>query len=188
MSEEKKLIRFYIIRKKRGEEESKDGEKDLVYVGSTSKNLKDRFYNHIACFESKNSRENPRSHFLFVKYDVDGCEIIQLEERECDKEEQKKIEGKWIRKYREEKRCVNRCEAGKSDEEWRIENKEHLKEYNRNYAINHRKRINKRNNERNKQRVLCHHCNKEMNRGSLYRHIKDHHPSHPPTTSPSPQS
>lgn len=190
---ERKLYRFYIIQKKRGEKEE-DNECNLVYVGSTTKRLDRRFVDHKSGYKTGVGRV--RSYVLFEKYGVDECEIILLEEREVCENESLKIEGEYIRKYRGEGICVNRKIAGRSKNEYNDENKieicEKMKIHHEKLKpdINlkrreryendeeYRENIKLKEREKGKQRVSCSHCNGDFSRGSLSRHIRRKHPLH----------
>jgi hypothetical protein len=77
-----------------------------------------------------------------------------------------KIEGEYIKQY--EKTLNSRNSHGcKDDKQYYQSNKEVIKKKAKQYY--------QANKEAFKQRVQCPHCNIEMNKSSLRRHIKRHH-------------
>ena len=89
---------------------------DLTYYGSTSKLLNDRISQHK--YDAKNNK-NMSSQKLFES----GSEVIieLIEDYPCkSKEELEKREGFYIRNFE----CVNEKIAGRTDKQWREDNKE----------------------------------------------------------------
>ena len=80
--------------------------------------------------------------------------IELLENYPCEnKEELLKKEGEHIRNND----CVNKRIAGRTNKEWREDNKKHLKEYAKEYCENNREKIVKRNKkyrEDNREKLL----------------------------------
>jgi hypothetical protein len=96
-----------------------------IYIGSTTQTLTKRLSKHKNGFKRwKNGKGHYTSSFEIIKYDDAYIELLEL--CPCDsKMELHKREGQLIR----EMNCVNRCVAGRTDKEWRDDNKEKRKEY-----------------------------------------------------------
>ena len=100
---------------------------DNIYIGSTCSPLYKRFYDHKANYKSKKNKINYSS-FKIVKYDDAYIEL--LEEYPCNsKEELNKKEGEYIRSMD----CVNKEIAGRTEKEYKEENKEHYKQLSKKY-------------------------------------------------------
>ena len=90
---------------------------DKIYIGSTTQPLYKRFHQHKLHPNDTTSKEI----LLF-----DDAYIELIENYPCvDKNELHRREGDIIR----ERVCVNRCIAGRTDAEWREDNKESIKQY-----------------------------------------------------------
>jgi hypothetical protein len=124
---------------------------DDVYIGSTVKSLAKRLANHNFDYKS----------FLNKKYyNVSSFEIIKhayielIENYPCDSKEQLNArEGYWIRST---PNCVNKCIAGRSDKEWRNDNKETLKQKDKQYREKNKdtiKQKKKQYREKNKDSI-----------------------------------
>tara|TARA_R110000823_G_C15684195_1_gene474591 strand:+ start:107 stop:646 length:540 start_codon:yes stop_codon:yes gene_type:complete len=124
---------------------------------------------------------------LFKKYGVENCIIELVEDFPCENRQQlNKREGYYIR----ENKCINRCIAGRTHQEYLEDNKEQIKIKTKEYIAKNIERIteyrnkhSKINYEQNKQKILennktkvsCPNCSKLMNKSSLMRHIKQFH-------------
>jgi len=117
-------------------------EGDDIYIGSTTVSLSRR--------KAKHKTQNNTSKILFEKYTDVRIEL--LEECPCDNKEQLlKKEGEYIRNNN----CVNKRVAGRTNKEYREDNKEHLKEYYKQYREEHKEHINehyKNNKEQIKEK------------------------------------
>jgi hypothetical protein len=100
---------------------------DKYYIGSTTSPLYKRLYQH-----KQDYKRNKKG--IFGK--VSSCEILEfddayielLENYPCNsKMELERREGELIRLYKND--CVNKCILGRTIEEWKEDNKEHLKKY-----------------------------------------------------------
>ena len=129
------------------------------------------------------------------KMELEKRERYHIENNVCVN---KRIPGRTQKEYRE----ANRDVIAEYQKEYRDDNRDVLlekkKEYyeaNRDMRLEYQKEYRKDNcdviaekmkeyyeanrdtvSERNKERVKCPHCEKEMNRSSLLRHIKSQHP------------
>jgi len=124
-------------------------EGDEIYIGSTIQPLYKRYYHHKIISDCS-------SKILFEKYNDVRIELI--ESCPCDNKEQlNKKEGEYIRNNN----CVNRRIAGRTDAEYREDNKEHYKEYRE----NNKEKIS----EYNSKKITCE-CGKTFRIKSKYRH------------------
>jgi hypothetical protein len=98
---------------------------DKIYIGSTTKEyLSQRMDHHRADY--KRQKAYLTAFILFEEYGMENCKIELLEAKECtSKEELLQLEGKYIR----ELECVNKYIAGRTQKEWREDNKEYYKKY-----------------------------------------------------------
>ena len=103
-------------------------ETDDIYVGSTCMELSDRMQYHIAAQPSKQGRKL----YQLMKELGDNVFYIELiENYPCEtKEELRRREGHHIRLMG----SLNMCIAGRTKQEWKEENREHIlmqcREYN----------------------------------------------------------
>lgn len=105
------------------------------YIGSTCESLSRRMTRHKATYKQYlNGRSNNiRSFELFDEFGFDNCKIELIEYYPCStKEELHKREGFFIK----ETECVNKLIAGRSQEEWIDDNKEHISAYNKQHKEN----------------------------------------------------
>ena len=122
-----------------------------VYYGSTTQSLSRRMSLH-------RSTKNCSSKLLFDKYGVENCFIELVENYPCaTKEELCKKEGEYIRANK----CINKCIPGRPKNE-------QMKEY----RIENRDKVLEQKKAQIKQKANCPHCNKEMRKDSIQRHIK----------------
>jgi hypothetical protein len=102
-----------------------------VYVGSTCQPLSKRMAKHRMDMLSKTKLHRP----LYTKMNQLGsdCFYIELlEEYPCESKEQlRKREGHYIR----ELGTLNTLQAGRTQKEWTVENKEHVKEHAHEYYL-----------------------------------------------------
>ena len=76
-----------------------DYEEGDVYIGSTVRPLSERMSKH------RSNKQKCNSKLLFLKYGIENCKIILIEEYPCETKEQLlKKEGEHIRN----KKCVNK--------------------------------------------------------------------------------
>lgn len=182
-----------------------DLNEEMIYIGSTVKKLYERLsqhkYNYKKYLEDK--KIIPSTVFkIFEKYGLENCKIYLLEEFPCENKEQLlKKEGEYIKNIN----CVNKCIAGRTEKEWKEDNKEKIKILLKEYKKNNRKKINEYLNEyyhknkekinnRNKeykkkyfeenkdilkekrsQKIECDICHNIMTKGSISRHKKNYH-------------
>lgn len=117
-----------------------------VYIGSTFSTIRDRFFNHRACYKIwKNTEERRMSVFdLFEKYGIENCKIILIKEYEVvDKRHLEMYETLWINKFKQN--CINTnspfCIMKLYKKQWHQENK-----YKYDHEYNHEKYIRNKDN------------------------------------------
>jgi hypothetical protein len=100
---------------------------DKIYIGSTTTKLSKRLSKHKSDFKYwKNGKYIYVSSYELMKYGDVYIELLEL--CPCDsKMELHKREGELIR----EMECVNKRIAGRTDKEYRADNKDKIKEYNK---------------------------------------------------------
>jgi hypothetical protein len=117
---------------------------DDIYIGSTSVGISKRFSKHHECYKywikNDNKKKYYSSFFLFEKYDIADIYYELVQECPCDNKEQlRKIEGEYIRKYMKEGVCCNKLIAGRSKKEYGdalyLENKDKIQEKRKKYHI-----------------------------------------------------
>ena len=136
------------------------------YIGSTCENLKRRFQRHKDHhIEYQKGKQNfTTSSLLFDEYGAENCEIIWIKDYPCNSKKELEAEEGRIQC---ETDCVNKCQAGRSGDEWRKDNKEHLQEYNRQYAENYKDKIKAR-----KEQTFTCECGSNYTYGHKTRHLK----------------
>ena len=107
---------------------------DVVYIGSTIQPLCKRLQNHKADYKKYlNGKYNYGSSFEIVKYD-DAC-IELICDYPCDsKKELERKEGEIQR----ETDCINKKIAGRTDKEYRDDNKDKIKKKDKIYRENNK--------------------------------------------------
>jgi len=157
----------------------------LIYVGSTIQKLCYRIEQH--------KKHKTCSLYQHVSGDWDNWYIELYEEYSCNNRTiLEKREGEIIRLIG----TINKCIAGRTDKEWRVDNKERLaeydkmsyrknkdknkdkrKEYNKKYYNDNRdklieqvKKYDNDNRDKIKEKVECDKCKSIVSRKSLTRH------------------
>ena len=108
------------------------GNEGDIYIGSTTRTLKERMIGHISKYKSwkQGKGSHVSSYDLFDEFGVDECKITLLENYSCEtKEKLRKREGYYIKKNK----CVNIVIAGRTQQEYRIDNRESINTYHRQY-------------------------------------------------------
>ena len=124
-----------------------DHEEDEIYIGSTTKStLAQRMTTHRSNYKQwKKGKYNHTTSFnLFEKYDIENCRIYLIESYPCEtRDELRAREGHFIKTLK----CVNKCVAGRTDEESKkIYYEENKKSILENQKINY---------EKNKETILA---------------------------------
>jgi hypothetical protein len=105
-----------------------DLNEEMVYVGSTcQKYLSFRMAQHRQSYKRE---EYCSSHEIFNKYGMENCKILLLENYPCNnREELCKREGEFIKQLN----CVNKRIAGRTEKEYRDNNKDKVRGYKKEY-------------------------------------------------------
>ena len=123
-----------------------------VYYGSTTQILSRRMSSH-RCQNFLKS--------LADKYGIENLKIELVCEYKCETKEQlNREEGKYIR----ENKCVNKCIAGRTQIEYRDDNKDKLLKKCREYKKNNKEKVNKK--------IECPNCKLVLRNDNLIRHQK----------------
>jgi hypothetical protein len=132
---------------------------DEIYIGSSINTLPKRLGQHKKNYnEWKNERYHYVASFELIKYD--DCYIELLEDYPCKNRNQlEQREGYYIRTMN----CVNKYIAGRTDKEYREDNKNKIKKY---YENNKEKIL-----EKYKEKINCE-CGCIITKYKLSRHIK----------------
>jgi transcriptional regulator of heat shock response len=128
---------------------------DKIYIGSTCNTLSRRHSGHKSdykCFIKKINK-NYVSSFELMK--LGQTDIILIEDFPCERKEQLHARE---RHFIESLNCVNKCIPGRTDKEYRENNKEKIKEYRDNnkekikeYQQKNKEKINEQRKERYNQ-------------------------------------
>ena len=141
---------------------------DEIYIGSTTKQyLSQRMDNHRCCYKRwKDDKYHKFTVFdLFDKYGIDNCKIYLLESvNATTKDELLAREGHYIRTLK----CVNRCIVGRTNKEYKNDNKETITEQNKQYYHNNIDKIKLLKN----QICLCDICNCNYTKTNKSNHEK----------------
>ena len=98
------------------------------YIGSTIEDLKQRMAKHRDKYKQyKQGKYGKTMSFdLFDEYGVENCKIELIEMFSCNsKMELEAREGYYIKN----EECVNKCIVGRTEKQWREDNKDRLKQY-----------------------------------------------------------
>ena len=108
-----------------------------IYIGSTTTKLTKRFHYHKNDFKRwKNGERNYVTSYELMKYDDAYIELLQG--YSCDsKMELHKREGEFIRSIN----CMNKRIAGRTDKEYREDNKNKIKEQTKEWRENNKDKI-----------------------------------------------
>ena len=118
--------------------------KNLIYYGSTTQTLSQRFNEHISRHKRYNIDNNYCSYVSsFLVLDCEDYKIELVEEYACNNKQQLlKKEAEYIKNNE----CINKEVPLRTKKEWRIDNadilKEKVKQYGNQYAKNNRAKIN----------------------------------------------
>ena len=106
-----------------------------VYYGSTTQTLAQRMTKHRGKIQIKPLED---------KYGLENLKIELVCECKCETREQlNREEGKYIR----ENKCVNKCIAGRTQIEYRDDNKDKLLKQGREYKKNNKEKVSKKTKE-----------------------------------------
>ena len=106
---------------------------NLIYVGSTSKKyLSTRLAQHKQQYKfyKKATKNNTTSFQLFDAYEPENCEIILIENVNCNSKNELHARERF---YIESLDCVNKCIPSRTKKEYRTDNKEKINEQSKVY-------------------------------------------------------
>ena len=107
---------------------------NLLYIGSTTRNLEERFKEHKRDIDKYPTFKLYKA---MKEYNTDNFYIILIEELEVDSvKDLRRREGEYIKTV---KPTLNKNIAGRSMEQYQIDNKDKLRIYRRNYYKQYRK-------------------------------------------------
>ena len=116
-----------------------------IYVGSTTKKyLSERMSEHRSNYKKWKAGIQGKcmSFDIFDKYRLENCQIILLESVNANSKEELHVrEAHWIKSLE----CVNKVIPGRTQKEYREDNKdqiaEYQKEYQKQYHLDHKEQI-----------------------------------------------
>lgn len=112
---------------------------------------------------SCNSRDELR---MCEQKHIDSCECVNKQKAFRSEEELNEFNKKYLKQYREQ----NSDKIAEYNKQYCDQNSEKVSEYKKKYREKNCNEINAKAREK----VCCPHCQKEMNKSSLTRHIKTH--------------
>jgi len=124
---------------------------DKCYVGSTIKNINQRFRGHKNNYKLYvNGYHHYTTAVQILQYD--DAEIILIDEIEFeDKKTLTELEGKYMR----ELNCVNKFIPNRTQKEHYEENKEKIKEQSRQYRENNKDKLKEKRDKKYAERYAC---------------------------------
>ena len=118
-----------------------------IYIGSTTNEyLCNRMAKHRYNYSywKKGKGSHLTSYDIFDLYGVENCIIELIEAKYCiNKDEKNKLEGHYIKTLE----CINKIITGRTDKEYREDNKEDLLNKHRKYNQEHKDEIKRKNKE-----------------------------------------
>ena len=136
-----------------------------IYIGSTTNFIKRKHRHKWNC--NNNTEKNKKYNLKVYKFirnngGFENWTMIMLEQYNCNNK--KELESRERYCIELLKPTLNGQLPTRTKQEWRLENKDKIKQHN----INNKDKIK----ESNKQKVICDICNSEVNRNHLARHKK----------------
>ena len=117
------------------------------YIGSTTRDLRERFWDHKKCANPDNAtvRHQPLYEH-WRKFSINTVTIECLEELECSHKDIRFIESEYINLFNADEDCLNQCKAyltPEQEQEWKRQyrqtNLEALRSYDRAWKKEKRK-------------------------------------------------
>jgi hypothetical protein len=147
-----------------------------IYVGSTC-NFKVRKNKHKSACTNENAVNHNLYVYQFIRenggWDAWSMILVKKYPHVVDNQELLKKERKWITRL---KATLNKIMPTRTGKEWKMDNKEHVKQYNDQYRIENTKHIKQYNDQyrklnRNKinEKIPCD-CGCLISRSNLVRH------------------
>lgn len=146
---------------------------DKVYVGSTTLSLEKRLCKH----KDNRHHANMRIGAEMIRIGIDKFFIELIKNHPCNsKQELNAEEGRWIRHYNSTgENGLN----GKNEGLTLEQQKEYVSNYNKQYEQQMPQEQKEKRNTKKRERVRCPHCEKEVSKGGLARHINVFHTENP---------
>ncbi len=145
---------------------------DDVYYGSTTKEyLSQRIDKHRSSYKRwKNGKHHYVTAYEILKYDDAYIELVEL--YPCNsRDELTSREGSYIRNND----CVNKVVPGRTEKEFREDNREYVKEREKKYREDNKDIINTKQNLRYKNarltKVHCDICNSDIRKPGFNKHL-----------------
>ena len=140
-------------------------ETDKYYIGSTTQTLPKRFYEHKKDYERfQDGKKHNITSFQILELEGAYIELLELYPTNS-KAELERREGQLIRENRDN--CVNRCIAGRTNKEYKKDNKQHLLEKAKDYRAANKEALNAKAREK----VMCG-CGASLSRRNISAHRK----------------
>lgn len=142
---------------------------DKLYVGSTTLSLEKRLAKH----KDDRHHANMRIGAEMIRIGIDKFYIELIKNHPCNsKQELNAEEGRWIRHH---DATGEKGLNGKNEGLTHEQKKKHVATYNHNYQQNMPEEQKEKRKEKKRERVKCPHCEKEMCKGALTRHVNKIH-------------
>lgn len=100
-----KIYHFYVL-------SASDSPQRVRYVGTTTRSVQERLYQHRYCAKNSTKRKLPVHKWMYSKYEL-GLDILVTEIDSCLEEELEEKEQYWINKYSELDDLMNIDKGGK---------------------------------------------------------------------------
>ena len=112
--------------------------KNLIYIGSTTQALSQRLASHLRDKKNYNIDNTKKYYTSYLILDCEDYKIELLEEYACNNKTQLlKKEGEYIKNNE----CVNKQIAGRTLQEYRLDNADKRNNYNKQYNIDNADKI-----------------------------------------------
>jgi len=140
---------------------------DEIYIGSTIQPLHKRIHQHKSEYKKwKEGKRDYTTSFKIIEYGDAYIELICL--YPCNsKEELHRREGEEMRNCD----CVNKYIAGRTEAEYRRDNKERLKKASSEYYKKNKEQLAVKKKIKNKEKMTCE-CGSTFRRGEKARHYR----------------
>jgi len=106
---------------------------NLIYIGSTTNSLFNRFNSHLHAYNNGNLTTTARKLF---DIDINSCSIELIQNFPCNNRRELQLqEGKFIKIF--QPYVVNKKIEGRTQKEYKNEHKREIAEYQKNYKLSH---------------------------------------------------
>ena len=112
--------------------------KNIVYIGSTTQPLCKRLVVHLSYYKAYNNDNTKKYYTSFMVLECNDYKIELLEEYKCNNRQQlEQKEGEYIKNNE----CCNKYIAGRTTQEYYIDNIDKIKEQSKQYRITNADKI-----------------------------------------------